>query len=123
MTMLTLIRNQVCSERTMGVIEDAPRKIYTLELPYRNNHPFTSCIPPGVYGVVPHYSSSKGKCFKVLGVPHRSEVLIHVGNTVDDTEGCILVGFTLAPSAVFQSKKALEYLLDTYPNGFTLSIF
>ena len=29
--------------------------------------------------------------FEVLDVPNRSGILFHMGNTVDDTKGCILV--------------------------------
>ena len=51
------------------------------------------CIAPGTYSVDFHYSSKFGKYMLTLcGVPGRSGILIHSGNTSKDTSGCILVG-------------------------------
>ena len=33
--------------------------------------------------------------FRVQNVPGRSGILFHVGNTAEDTEGCILLGLKL----------------------------
>jgi len=79
---------------TRGAIVINGETFCTLERPWLNNKPFMSCIPPGEYEVRWHKSPSKGECWKLHGVPNRSEILIHVGNSVDDTEGCILVGET-----------------------------
>ena len=67
--------------------------IWVLERPWRNNSRSISCIPLGTYLVKPHDSPSKGKCFILVGPePERSDILIHVGNELKDTEGCLLVG-------------------------------
>ena len=66
---------------------------YTLEDPWINNAPNISCIPEGQYFVKLLYSPHFGRPYPhILGVPGRTGILIHSGNTDADTQGCILVG-------------------------------
>lgn len=63
----------------------------TLEPPFSVSHP---CIPVGVY----KFSMSESPRFhrvlpRLKNVKGRSGILIHSGNTVRDTKGCILVGY------------------------------
>ena len=105
----------------------------TLELRYLNNQQDISCIPEGIYDVIKFTSQSKGKCFKILKVPGRSDILIHKGNFVSgnkiDSKGCILVGkhFTDINSDGFidiaESTITLERLLALLPIVFKLYIF
>jgi len=72
---------------------------WALELPWRGNRNRKSCIPPepsesGVFKFERHESPRFGRCIWIKGVPGRSEILIHAGNYVSDTAGCILVGDT-----------------------------
>lgn len=79
----------------LQIFEDTNECIFsclTLELPWKNNQFKISCIPAGVYKLLPHNSPKFKKCFSISGVPFRSAILIHVGNTIADSEGCILVG-------------------------------
>lgn len=64
----------------------------TLELPWRNNEPFNSCIPLGKYQVERRHSPRYGNHWEILGVKDRDLILIHGGNFHRDTEGCVLVG-------------------------------
>jgi hypothetical protein len=69
----------------------------TTELPWRANRVRRSCIPPRPgkeisYEVEPHMSPRFGQTLWVRGVTGRSEILLHAGNYVSDTVGCILVG-------------------------------
>lgn len=64
---------------------------YTLEPAWLNNKK-NSCIPVGKYKLKSHVSPYFGECFKVQSVPDRTDILIHVGNSIDDTTGCILLG-------------------------------
>ena len=52
-----------------------------------------TAIPSGRYQLGVHRSPRFGKTLPhVLDVPDFAFILIHAGNDVDDTEGCILVG-------------------------------
>lgn len=53
-------------------------------------------IPAGTYTVklMPAAANPKhGESWEVQNVPGRTDILFHVGNDADDSEGCILVGF------------------------------
>jgi len=64
----------------------------TLELPWRSNQSFISCIPSGTYKAVHRESDNHKKHLLLLGVTGRDWILIHPGNYKKDTEGCILLG-------------------------------
>ena len=71
----------------------------TLELPWLGNQPQISSIPAGKYvcGLTPSPLITRltngvwKEGFLIHDVPNRSAVMIHPGNTDDDTHGCILV--------------------------------
>ena len=91
--------------------------VKTLERPWINNAPNVSCIPEGKYQVEWLERSASGKykrCWHVTGVEGRFGILIHAGNIVSHTTGCILVGSmhgTLGGrAAVLRSKPALNKL-------------
>lgn len=71
----------------------------SLELPWRDNRPCVSCIPPGTYPVA-WRESRKWKAFHIQKVPGRSFILIHSGNFAGDVtrgwkthvQGCVLIG-------------------------------
>jgi hypothetical protein len=70
---------------------------HTLEEPWKDNQPQISCIPVGRYEMVPHGWEKNSKrhiknVWQCLPVPGRKGILIHIGNTTLDIEGCILVG-------------------------------
>ena len=66
----------------------------TLERRWYKNEVGISCIPKGCYKLKRHISPRFGECFKVEGAHGRSDILIHAGNTVFDTTGCILLGLS-----------------------------
>lgn len=63
----------------------------TLERPWLDNQPNVSAIPTGSYLCARVRSPRFGDTFEVCNVPGRFGILFHKGNTVDDTQGCILV--------------------------------
>lgn len=79
--------------RTFGVIliEGTPSYL-TLERPWKKNKINISCIPEGKYKCVFYNSPSKGPSYLVKDVKNRSNILIHIGNLADETQGCILIG-------------------------------
>lgn len=70
---------------------------YTLEEPYKNNQRNISCIPEGEYHLIEYLSAKFGKNTHgivplVVDTAPREYILMHPGNTVLDTRGCILIG-------------------------------
>ena len=93
-------------------------KLKTLELPYRDNKPFESCIYEGVFDLIFRISKKFKRHFHIRKVKGRKRILIHKGNFPCDTKGCVLVGMVWdmrdkGKPAVRRSKKAMEQLLDT----------
>ena len=71
------------------------------------------CIAPGIYSVDFHYSPKFGKYMLTLcGVRGRSGILMHSGNTPDDTAGCILVGQRSTFGVLSYSGSTLTKLFD-----------
>lgn len=128
MKRINLHRLSESRDVTTGVLIDVSTGLpflTTLEPPWRFNETFTSCIPSGVY--VCDYALVKGKgLYRVLDVPGRTAVQIHVGNTVKDTSGCILIGMSYNElngyPAVFESRPALCLLNQRFGDTFELSV-
>jgi len=116
MTNVTLKRFLQDECVTMGVLKVegvAHDSIFTLELPWKDNKKGESCVPPGVYKVVPYSSAKYTDVYEVTHVHGRSFILIHVGNYLKDTKGCILPGLGLGNTdepMVTMSKKAMVLL-------------
>lgn len=114
MTKVELLRVEQDDDVTFGELYvDGTLVCLTLEEPWRNNEPDVSCIPKGTYKLELEYSPSKGKMlWTIKGVPHRTYVRIHSGNTVADTEGCPLTGskrgMLNGQKAVLASRVAFE---------------
>lgn len=52
-----------------------------------------TCIPFGTYKVIINMSPKYGRLMpRLLDVPHFEGILIHYGNTEQDSAGCIIVG-------------------------------
>jgi hypothetical protein len=112
-----LTRTLMDKRGTMGRLTgpNIVEPIYTLEEPWQGNQRQISCIPVGTYLCMPHgWEKGSTKHFKqvweVTGVKDRTAILIHAGNTLKDTEGCILVGFDAGQFSVGRSRPAIERL-------------
>lgn len=87
----------------------------TLEPPLKEKAPNMAhpAIPPGTYRVKMHNSPKfKGLRPILLDVPGRSYILIHEGNHVSNTLGCILVGWNQKVGYLNNSWKALKPLMQ-----------
>jgi len=96
---LELLRVENTKDHTIGVLRIKNTQIEiarTMENAWKDNARNISCIPQGVYKVVRHTSPKYGNCFMVSNVPNRDYILIHAGNYNTDTEGCILLGESVA---------------------------
>jgi hypothetical protein len=127
-----LIREHYGPNGTEGMLYVDGHKFFTLEEPWKDNKPSVSCIPVGEYQVAPwNWAGDKrfkySRTWQVLNVPKRSGILIHSGNTIKDTRGCVLIGnkrgWLDGLPAVLESKLALNRLRDILgEKEFTLTI-
>jgi hypothetical protein len=126
---LSLLRIGSSDLGTFGVLRDAQIPFaVTMEQPWKNNAQSVSCIPPGTYTCQRVTSPKFGNTFEVTGVPGRTHILFHAGNTLEDTEGCIMVaeefGGTSMLPIVVSSRRGYGAFMDKQQgvNEFELEI-
>ncbi len=109
MKRVRLVRVTEHNNATYGTLCVDGRPIcVTLEDAWKNNQTSISCIPSGRYKLTWHKSPRFGECYLVNDVPSRSHILIHAGNTHEDTHGCILLGLTFGINRIVSSRAAIE---------------
>ena len=129
-----LSRHHDGDQGTQGLLSgpDLP-SIWIMEPPWRGNRRNRSCIPDGLYEVVPHLSPRHRRCLLVTQVPGRSHILFHAGNLGGDvergwhthTQGCLLPGLRRGrlrvagreQAAVLASRTAFRHLMDWAADG------
>lgn len=97
---ILLTRGHGFNMGTFGQLSMPGFDCHTLERPWLGNRKSESCIPPGVYTcrlrnsevVRETTGGTFSKGWEVTGVHGRTWIMIHPGNTIDDTAGCILPG-------------------------------
>jgi len=114
---LKVNRIQFTEKSTIGelwVDDDEDRFCFTLEDTVRPpgvKIAGKTAIPPGQYEIIINWSQRfKRPMPLLLDVPNFEGVRIHAGNTSEDTEGCILVGFNRSPDFVGHSRVAFDAL-------------
>ena len=89
-------------EGTFGTFMIDGQALRSTELPWRDNKPRESCIPPGVYRCEIVQSPKFGRVYGLRDVPGRSAILIHAANFGGDASKgyrCELLG-CIAPAMV-----------------------
>ena len=118
---ITLDRFAYTMYGVFGTLKYGDSKLYTVERPWSDNRSNVSCIPTGVYLLdLSHYIQGDYPAYEVCGVPGRSAIKIHIGNTMDDVRGCIAPGLMLGwlghKWAVIQSREAFDRFME-YMDG------
>lgn len=112
---------------TFGIILVDGQILYTVERPWLNNAPGTSCIPEGSYKCEPRWYNGGGyQAVEVTNVPKRTHILFHIGNTMNDSAGCILVnsrlGYIDNMWAGVSSRVGFNTFMEHYNKEFRLII-
>ena len=86
-----------------------------------------SSIPFGTYQIVLNTSPRFKRVLpRLLNVPHFTGILIHRGNTVKDTDGCILVGENKVKGKVLNSTpyeiKLVQLMKEAVKKGEKITI-
>src|SRR4051812_29312300 len=130
MPLLTLQRAHEDDTKTLGAIynEQGRRECVTLELPWRDNQHDVSRIPPGEYTAERFFSPHHNRVvFRLIDVPERDFVELHIGNTAKDSLGCILLGLDYGDvngeAGIIGSKAAfLSFMADHPEQRFSLTV-
>jgi Family of unknown function (DUF5675) len=118
-----LRRDQLAPNYTAGrLFVDQVWVCDTLEDTYRPppavKVPGKTCIPEGTYKIhVTHSPRFRRPLPLLVDVPDFSGIRIHAGNTVDDTEGCILVGERAGDGHIVRSRVALREVMSLLSRG------
>jgi hypothetical protein len=97
MKIVNLHRYLTTGKAVYGCLEWENDKCYTLEHPPRDQKiKGQTGVPAGAYYLTYRYSPSRSRKMPYLdNVPNFRNVMLHSGNTLKDTTGCILVGDTI----------------------------
>lgn len=120
---IDLIRVAQSEKGTFGVlVKDNIPLCVTCEDPWNDNKKGQSCVPAGTYLVDPHNGEKYKDVWILRDVPGRDAILIHNGNSIAHTQGCILVGKAFSWASIINSRETLDYLRGVLPRSFQLTI-
>ena len=110
------------TDGTFGVLLHKGNPLFlTLEPPWKNNEKYVSCIPQGGYYCERRHSQRfETDVFQILNVENRTSIIIHPGNLLKDTHGCILIGTSFGEIGnhygILQSKRAFGLFMFLMKN-------
>ena len=114
---LLLIRFLYAERGIIGTAVSDNFAAFTLEPPYKANTPFVSAIPEGTY-ICERDKLGKHQYYRIIHVPDRESIELHIGNFPQDTEGCPLFGesyrYSNGQPTVRESKIAMTRLLEHF---------
>ena len=127
MKRLTLIRDAFTEKSTMGTLSvDGGYFCETLEDRTRAKGvkiPGETCIPEGLYQIELITSPKRGYLVPLLiDVPMFSAIEIHIGNTPEDTRGCILVARARGIDRIIDSTSTFHHLMTLLDNDEDITI-
>lgn len=122
-----LTRDRILDDCILGTMLAGGSVFYTLELPWLDNTQNISCIPTGFYTLRYKSKSNNGllnDVYEFISVPGRAGVLMHAGNHVSDSKGCVLngLGRDIEKKEIISSKMAMGLLYELMGNSFDLLI-
>lgn len=101
-----------------GVFDNGEVKINgNTAIPFGRYQILMNVVSPK-FSKYPQYAFCEGKLPRLMNVPNFQGVLIHIGNTVADTEGCILVGYNKVKGKVINSTIAFRELYKIMKESF-----
>lgn len=112
--LLSLIRIRSLSATIGKLYINGAFECWTLEDAFHKEKiKHETCIPFGVYDIdlrySPRFTQKYGhKMLWLKEVPGFEYILIHKGNTIKDTSGCILVGSDIRGDSLISSKDAYD---------------
>jgi hypothetical protein len=115
-------RDQETDQATLGTISVGGHDLQVLELPNRGNaatgnYQTAGRIPAGTYQAHVRTDGSLGWRLELDGVPNRANIQIHVGNTPEQTVGCILPGTSSGQNRVNNSAEAINQIRQVVENA------
>lgn len=118
------------ADRTLGSLYDGDTVIAKiLELPWLENKRAVSCIHEGVYRVIkqPPKADRPYTYFRLPKVEGRSGILMHIGNDVKHSKGCLLCGSRFAniesdTPTLADSTAKMAWMALNMPDEFELEI-
>lgn len=126
---LKLERDPSTANGTFGELSDENGNFIcnTVELPWNDNHPDTSCIPIGSYNFITYFSPKHGfDVWLAQNVPDRADIEIHPANWSSQLLGCIGVGDSIGVisgiPAVLNSQDTFRRLKEALPEAFIITI-
>jgi hypothetical protein len=111
---LELIRTYYPAATNGRILYQDRLMMYSIELPWKDNHTRVSCIPEGKYELVKRWSPKFDRHLLVMNVPNRNSILIHPANdALHELKGCIApVCFLTGAGKGIRSRPALQTLMD-----------
>lgn len=128
---------------TLGMCVVGPQSFFTIEQPWKDNAKGASCVPEGLYDLIPYESPKHGPTWYLhstlldVGGPEagRSFCELHAANFARQLQGCIAFGLSGMPMfdpvtgvvepAVEDSRTAIAELLSilgALSSGHTLTL-
>ena len=124
---MSLVRGRFDEDGIYGQLLDSNGSwvVFTIEHSYN----LTPKLPDGIYScvrgihVLDHHPEGF-ETFQIIGVPGHEGILIHRGNTQDDSDGCVLIGTSMGDKCILNSENAYLKLmaLQVTFNSFTLTV-